>query len=133
MVFYPHKSKPSQTKNESEDLFMVTFLDLLVVVVMVLCAVSLVAMALMFLVKNKKVKRICLYLVAALGVYMGYVSFRIMWVNSLAQTGLAVALALAAIGAVVLERLSKGSEKKFLLSQILASASLVLGMFNAFM
>ena len=112
---------------------MVTFLDLLVVVVMVLCAVSLVAMALMFLVKNKKVKQVCLHLVAALGVYMGYVGFRIMWVNSLAQTGLAVALALAAIGAVVLERLSKGSEKRFLLSQILASGSLVIGMFNAFM
>ena len=112
---------------------MVTFLDLLVVVVMVLCAVSLVAMALMFLVKNRKVKQICLYLVAALGVYMGYVGFRIMWVNSLAQTGLAVALALAAIGAVVLERLSKGSEKKFRLAQILASGSLVIGMFNAFM
>ena len=75
MVFYPHKSKPH--KNESEDLFMVTFLDLLVVVVMVLCAVSLVAMALMFLVKNKKVKRICLYLVAALGIYMGYVGYEI--------------------------------------------------------
>ena len=101
---------------------MVTFLDLLVVVVMVLCAVSLVAMALMFLVKNQKVKRICLYLVAALGVYMGYVGFRIMWVNSLAQTGLAVALALAAIGAVVLERLSKGSEKKVRLAQGRAAA-----------
>ena len=112
---------------------MVTFLDLLVVVVMALSAVSLVAMALMFLVKNTKVKRICLYLVAALGVYMGYVGFRIMWVNSLAQAGLAVALALAAVGAVVLERLSKGSKKKFLLSQILASGSLVIGMFNAFM
>ena len=35
--------------------------------------------------------------------------------------------------AVVLERLSKGSEKKFLLSQVLASGSLVIGMFNAFM
>ena len=91
---------------------MVTFLDLLVVVVMVLCAVSLVAMALMFLVKNKKVKRICLYLVAALGVYMGYVGFRIMWINSAAHAAFAVALALAAIGAVVLERLCKGSDKK---------------------
>lgn len=112
---------------------MVTFLDLLVVVVMVLCAVSLVAIALMFLVKNKKVKRICLYLVAALGIYMGYVGLRIMWVNSIAQSALAVALALAAIGAIVLERLSKGSGKKFLFSQVLASASLVIGMFNAFM
>ena len=112
---------------------MVTFLDLLVVVVMALCAVSLVAMALMFLVKNKKVKQVCLYLVAALGIYMGYVGFRIMWINSAAQSAFAVIMALAAIGAVVLERLSKGSEKKFLLSQVLASASLVVGMFNAFM
>lgn len=112
---------------------MVTFLDLLVVVVMVLSAVSLVAMALMFLVKNQKVKRICLYLVAALGVYMGYVGFRIMWINSAAQSAFAVAMAHISIGAVVLERLSKGSEKRFLLSQILASGSLVIGMFNAFM
>ena len=112
---------------------MVTFLDLLVVVVMVLCAVSLVAMALMFLVKNKKVKRICLYLVAALGVYMGYVGFRIMWINSAAQSAFAVLMALTAIGAIILERLSKGSDKKFLLSQILASGSLVIGMLNAFM
>ena len=112
---------------------MVTFLDLLVVVVMVLCAVSLVAMALMFLVKNKKVKQICLYLVAALGIYMGYVGLRIMWINSAAQSAFAVAMALTSIGAVALERLSKESEKKFLLSQILASAALVTGMFNAFM
>ena len=112
---------------------MVTFLDLLVVVVMVLCAVSLVAMALMFLVKNKKVKRICLYLVAALGVYMGYVGFRIMWVNSLAQTGLAVVMALTAIGAVVLERLSRDNHKQYLAAQIMASAALVVGMFNAFL
>ena len=112
---------------------MVTFLDLLVVVVMVLCAVSLVAVALMFLVKNKKVKRICLYLVAALGVYMGYVGLRIMWINSAAQSALAVLMALIAIGAIVLERLSKGSKKRFLISPVLASASLVIGMFNAFM
>ena len=34
---------------------------------------SLLAMALMFLVKNKKVTRFCFYLVVALGIYMGYV------------------------------------------------------------
>ena len=112
---------------------MVTFLDLLVVVVMVLSAVSLVAMALMFLVKNRKVKQICLYLVAALGVYMGYVGCRILWPGFLPQVILAVAMALVSIGAVVLERLSKGSEKKFRLAQVLASVSLVIGMFNAFM
>ena len=112
---------------------MITFLDLLVVVVMVLCTVSLVAMALMFLVKNKKIKRLCLYLVAALGVYMGYVGCRILWPGFLSQVILAVAMALTGIGAVVLERVSKGSEQKFLLAQVLASAALVIGMFNAFM
>ena len=112
---------------------MVTFLDLLVVVVMVLSAVSLVAMALMFLIKNKKVKRFCLYLVAALGVYMGYVGCRILWPGFLPQVILAVVMALTSIGAVVLARLSKRSEKKFLLSQVLASAALAVGMFNAFM
>lgn len=112
---------------------MFTFLDLLIVVVMALCAVSLVAMVLMFLVKSKKVKRICLYLVAALGIYMGYVGCRILWPGFLPQVVLAVVMALTSIGAVVLERLSKDSEKTFLLCQILASAALVIGMFNAFM
>ena len=112
---------------------MVTFLDLLVVVVMVLCAVSLVAMALMFLVKSKKVKRFCLYLVAALAVYMGYVGCRILWPGFLPQVILAVAMALTGIGAVVLERRSKDSKKKFQLAQVLASVALVISMFNAFM
>ena len=40
---------------------------------------------------------------------------------------------LAGIGAVVLERLSKDSKKKFQLAQVLASVALVIGMFNAFM
>ena len=111
---------------------MITFLDLLVVVVMGLCAVSLVAIALMFLVKNKKVKQLCLYLVAALGVYIGYVGCRILWPGFLPQVVLAVVMALAGIGAVVLERLSKNNEKRILLAQILASAALVIGMFNAF-
>ena len=112
---------------------MITFLDLLIVVVMALSAVSLVAVALMFLVKNKKVKRVCLYLAAGLGVYMGYVGCRILWPGFLPQVILAVAMALTSIGAVVLERLSKGSEKRFLLSQVLASVALVVGMFNAFL
>ena len=89
-------------------------------------------MALMFLVKNKKVKQVCLWIVAALGIYIGYVGLRILWASSIAQSLLAVLMALTAIGAVVLERLSKNSEKKFLLAQSLASVALIVGMFNAF-
>lgn len=109
-----------------------TFLDLLIVVVLALMAVSLVAVTLMFLVKNKTVKRVCLYLAAALGVYMGYVGLRIMWPMFLGKAVLAVLLALVGIGAVVLERLGKDNKKLFLTARIAASAALILGMFNAF-
>jgi len=109
-----------------------TFLDLLILIVMVLAALSLLAITLMFLVKNKNVKRVCLYLAAALSVYMGYVGLRILWPGFMGQSLLAILMALTAIGAVVLERLSNGSEKIFLLAQILSSVSLIVGMFNAF-
>lgn len=109
-----------------------TFLDLLILFVMVFAAVSLVAMLLMFLVKNKVVKRICLYLVAALGIFVGCVGLRILWPNFLGQSGVAVLTVLAAVGSVVLERLSRDSGKRFLTAQILATAALVVGLFNAF-
>ena len=108
------------------------FLDLLILVVMVLSAVSLLAMALMFLVKNKKVTRFCFYLVVALGIYMGYVGVRINWPGFLPQVILAVLMALTGIGALALERLSKDSGRKLLIAKIAASIALVVGMFNAF-
>ena len=111
---------------------MYTFLDLLIVVVLALSAASLVAMALMFLVRNRKVSRVCLWIVAALGIYVGYVGLRIMWINSFAQSLLAVLMALTAIGAIVLERFSRNDRKKYLMAQIMASAALIVGMFNAF-
>ena len=111
---------------------MTTFLDLLILVVMVLSAAGLLAMVLMFLVKSKKVKQACFYLVVALGVYMGYVGLRINWPGFLPQVILAILMAMTGIGALALERLSKDSEKKFRTAQILASVALIAGMFNAF-
>ena len=110
-----------------------TFLDLLIVVVLALAAVSLVAIVLQFLVKNRTVKRVCLYIVAALGIYMGYVGCRILWPGFAAQVALAVLAALVSIGAVVLERCSRGDSKKLLAAQLMASASLIVGMLNAFL
>ena len=110
-----------------------TFLDLLIVVVLALAAVSLVAMVLMFLVKNRTVKRISLYIVAALGIYMGYVGCRILWPGFAAQAALAVLAALVSVSAVVLERCSRDSKGKFLTAQIMASAALIVGMLNAFL
>lgn len=111
---------------------MFTSMDLLIVVVMALVAVSLLALVLMFLLKNKTASRVCLYIVAALGVYIGTVGFRINWPGFMPQVTLAVLMALAAVVAVVLERLFKDNEKMFRLSRILATAALVVGILNAF-
>lgn len=111
---------------------MFTNLDLLIVVVMALFAVSLLAVVLMFLLRSQKAQRVCLWLVSALGVYLGYVGVRINWADFGPRAPVAVAMALAAIGAVVLERLSKGDEKKLTVARILSAAALLIGMCNAF-
>ena len=112
---------------------MLNALDLLIVVVMVLAAASLLALCLMFLVRNKTVKQVCFYLVAAMSVYLGYVGFRINWPGFLPQVILAVGMALTGIGAVVLECLGRNSEKKLRIARLLAAAALVIGFANAFM
>lgn len=112
---------------------MFTFLDLLIVVVLALAAASVLALALMFLLKNKTAQRVCMYVTAALGVYIGTVGFQINWPGFQFQAILAIALALVCIGAVVLERLKKNDEKMFLMSRLMAAGALALGMANAFL
>ena len=109
---------------------MLTFLDLLIVVFMVVAAAGLLAVSLMFLVRNKKVRKVCLYLAAALGIYTMTVAVRICWPEYFGQVVLGVILALAAVAAIVLERLSVKNEKLFLIARILAAVG---GIVNAFM
>ena len=100
---------------------------------MVLCAVSLLAMLLMFLVKNRIVQKICFYFVVTLGIYLGYVGLRILWFGFPGQAALAVLMALTAVGALVMELLSKGNKKLFLAARLMAVGSVVIGLLNAFM
>ena len=111
---------------------MFTFLDLLIVVVMALVAAGILGLALMFLVKNRKVQQVFLYFTAALGVYIGTVGFRINWLAFDFQAIVAIVMALICIGAVVLERIKKGDDKFFRMARILATVGLVIGMANAF-
>lgn len=112
---------------------MFTSMDLLIIAVMALAAAGLLGMALMFLIKNKTAQRVCLYIVAALAVYIGYVGIRINYPGFILQVALAGVLALFAIGAVVLERVKKGEDKVLMFSRIATAAALVIGMANAFM
>lgn len=110
---------------------MVTFLDLLIIVSMALIAASLLSVVLMFLIRNKKVQRVCFYIAAALSLYMAYVGIRINWPDFYGQAVLAVVLALVSIGSVVLERVKKNNDKIFLITRIAAAAALVIGVINA--
>ena len=110
---------------------MITFLDLLIIVSMVLIAASFLSVVLMFLVRNKKVQRVCLWIAVGLSLYVGYVGFRINWPDFFGQAVLAAVLVLVSIGALVLERVKKDDEKMFLYARIAAAAALVIGTFNA--
>lgn len=112
---------------------MMNSLDLLVIVSIVLISASLLSLALMFLSKQPVVRKVCFYLVTALGVYIGTVGLRILSTDFPFQFTLAIALMLLSAAALVVERLRRGDEKKFLLARGMASVALVGGLINALM
>ena len=108
-------------------------LDLLVIVFMVVAAVSLLSLCLMFLVRNPRIKKVCLYIVATLGIYTGYVGIRISSGFFPVQTAVGVIAAVAAIAAIVLSVIGKNKERNFKIARLVATGSLIVGMANAFM
>ena len=110
---------------------MFTFLDLLIIVSMVLIAASFLSLVLMFLVRNKKVQRVCFYIATALSLYIGYVGIQINWPGFTGQTILAAGMAIVSISAFVLERVKKNDDKMFLYARIAAAAALAVGTVNA--
>lgn len=112
---------------------MLNSLDLLIIVFLALAGASLLALLLMFLLRNNTAKRVCMYVVAVLAVYLGTVGFRINWLDFPFQAALAVLMALVAVAAVVLDRANKDNEKMLRISRMMAAAALIVGMANAFM
>lgn len=107
-------------------------MDLLVIVFLALAGISLLALALMFLIRNEKVKKISLFAVAGLGIYISTVCARIMQFAFPVQLVLGIALGLMAVAAIVLQIKAKDDPKLATLARILAAVSLVVGMINAF-
>ncbi len=111
---------------------MLTSLDWLVIVFMGLTAMTLLSLCLMFLLKNKTVRRVCFYIVAALGLCIS--SFALLiglsgWFTT--QIFFGVLTALASVGAIVLSLVGKKSEKQQKIARILAAAALIVGFVNA--
>lgn len=109
-----------------------TSLDYLVMTVACLAAAGLLGIFLMFLSKNETIKRISFYAASALGIYLGYVGVRIMWLNSMSQTILAVWMALISVGALGLVCVKGKNKKVFQIARTMSSLAVVVGMVNAF-
>lgn len=105
---------------------MLTFFDLIIIIAMALIASGLLAIALMFLSKNEKTKKISFYITSILGIYMGTVGLRILWPGFVGQCALAVAMMLLSIAAIIVFK------KKMQYAQIMTTVALVIGTCNAF-
>ena len=113
---------------------MLNFLDLLVIVFLAFAAFALLTTVLMFVVKNTKVQKICLWLsvLASLGLSVSYLpSFLTFGFGGQVASG--VLFARMGIGGGVLALVAKDDPQKLLVARILAAASLVLGIVNAFL
>ena len=111
---------------------MFTSLDLLVIVFMALSALTLLSLCLMFFLRHRGARNVFFYVASALGLYISWVGFRI-GIGGLFPIQIAVGIvtALMCIGAFILERVRKGSNKWFLVARILSATALVIGFFNA--
>ena len=110
-----------------------TFLDLLVIVGGTLCVTGVLTLVAMFLVKGEKARRVWLYIAAGLGLYMGYVGFRINGLSYGPGSVIALVLALGSVASLVLERRFRQQEARQYIPRVLAAVSLAGGMMNAFM
>ena len=111
---------------------MFTSLDLLIIVFMALAAVTLLSLCLMFLIRNKTARKVFFYIASALGLYVSWIGFRI-GIGGLfsIQIGIGILTALMCVGAFVLERVSKGNDKMFMIARFISTAALVIGFCNA--
>ena len=111
---------------------MFTSLDLLIIVFIALAAVTLLSLCLMFLIRNKTARKVFFYIASVLGLYVSWIGFRI-GIGGLfsIQIVIGILTALMCVGAFVLERVSKGNNKMFLIARIISAAALVIGFCNA--
>lgn len=108
---------------------MMNSLDLLIIVFLGLAVIGLLSLAVLWLVKKPLIRRICLFASAALSLYLAGVAVYIGRFVFVGQTVVGIVLGLAAIAAVVLDLRGK-SDKAVLLSRILVTAGVLLGLVN---
>ena len=113
---------------------MLNSIDLLVIVFMSISALSLIALLLMGLMKNKIVRRISVCIAAAITLYTSWVGIMFFGSYFIEQAILGILVGVAAIGAVVLTFVGakKHNEKFEKIARIASSLALVAGIMNIF-
>ncbi len=109
-------------------------LDLLVVVFAAAAALAAAGIGLMFLLKNKVAKKAAFYASVALGVLLSAAGIYVAAVSALPlYIGVAVAGALLAVGALVIERKGRDNAKSFVIARLSSVAALALGLYSLFL
>lgn len=112
---------------------MLTSLDLLVIVFMVLVGVIILALSLMYLLKNKKIKKVMFYGISILTICLAFIGLD-MGITGffLEQIILGFLVIIMTITLFILERVYKDKEKAFLITRVISSIALLLGFMNIF-
>ena len=111
---------------------MFTSLDLLILVFIGMSAVSLLAVCLIFLLKNKTARKIILCLLAVQGMLISVLNALMTPFTYPGELALGWGLGALSVAALLLELCGK-SEKKSLIARLMVTTSVVLGMVNAFL
>lgn len=106
-------------------------MDLMIIIILAVIAAGLLALSLMFLSKNEKLKKVFTYIVGAIGIYASSIGVSIGWPYFMGQAVAGIALMAVGVAAIVMAIVAKDNVKKNKIARILAAASLVLGMANA--
>lgn len=122
----------TSSKHESEEIYMTTFLDLLVIIFIVLVTVCLFCICLMFLTRNLRIKKISYYILSILCIYVGYIGIRIGDGLFLAQTIIGGIICMISIVTSTMILITKDYEQKFKVAQFIISITFIIGILNAF-
>jgi len=112
---------------ESEENKMMNPLDLLIIVFLALCVLSLLGIAAMYIIKTERVQKGMFYFLVAMGVIVAANSLMMVptyMVGSLVIRGLIGALSIAAL----LVQLKGKNEKSFLTAKLMVTAYVVVGL-----
>lgn len=111
---------------------MLNSLDLLILIFATTLIPGLFSVIMTFTLKSHSAKKLFLFIVAAVSLFVTYGGISTFWPYFAVRTLISIVIGLATIASVVLASISKYNNKLFLIARIAASISVILGILNTF-